>query len=645
MTGLCITGYVNRSVENFAKLIEGSGAAPARKNLHNDSMSELTQAAFAALTEQQRKSLKQVALNSTLKKTADNILLNQKDQELWFWADKLNISFLNAWLRLDSSIYFIHVYTSPHLVILEAIKNGNRDTSTWDNLLDEWCNYTKAILRFDLNNKKRSIIVTDDQLYAGILAVAKEWKLPLSLKAIEEQGSITISALDLYLLRMYVSQNEKIAGIEEEVRQSIARTHHLTMQPSELDISEILIRYFEKSNSITEFCQKGTAGLIPTSDNSVEAESIREPESYIYSEQDIDLQLENEKLLFQLHQSQESHENYILRYTASRKKLMSQSKKIKKILESLTGYWDIESIDVSDTDSSGATQIWKIKGLYDSEDVSTNIELESCTQSGITAITLKRIASGVKLPNWLKWPDEYASAERLPCIPSTGNAYEGTNAVLSSLSTSDWKKLRALIKHMIQALDATTDERYKVKTDRKTLKKGLERLCQVLNNWPTIVRYDGITLNDNLTSETYERLSLTLRNLCIGEHIWPLIDYRFSSVNPSKIFGENPRLEFLESTSAAFENWSVESDETLGRRLELRFAQPNAMDTEVWSVLSDRDRIMVSGIIGSLERQLATLRKESFSTSSSWAKWHALAETIKGILIINTRYPKDAAET
>ena len=198
---------------------------------------------------------------------------------------------------------------------------------------------------------------------------------------------------------------------------------------------------------------------------------------------------------------------------------------------------------------------------------------------------------------------------------------------------------------MIQALDATTDERYKVKTDRKTLKKGLERLCQVLNNWPTIVRYDGITLNDNLTSETYERLSLTLRNLCIGEHIWPLIDYRFSSVNPSKIFGENPRLEFLESTSAAFENWSVESDETLGRRLELRFAQPNAMDTEVWSVLSDRDRIMVSGIIGSLERQLATLRKESFSTSSSWAKWHALAETIKGILIINTRHPKDAAET
>ena len=117
MTGLCITGDVNRSVENFAKLIEGSGAAPARKNLHNDSMSELTQAAFAALTEPQRKSLNQVALNSTLKKTADNILLNQKDQELWFWADKLNISFLNAWLRLDSSIYFIHVYTSPHLVI------------------------------------------------------------------------------------------------------------------------------------------------------------------------------------------------------------------------------------------------------------------------------------------------------------------------------------------------------------------------------------------------------------------------------------------------------------------------------------------------------------------------------------------------
>jgi hypothetical protein len=221
-------------------------------------------------------------------------------------------------------------------------------------------------------------------------------------------------------------------------------------------------------------------------------------------------------------------------------------------------------------------------------------------------------------------------------MPTAGGPYAGNNAILSRLSTSGWARLLLLIKNLITHLESSTDIKLPERTDKKALLAGFKRLLATLANWPVVFRFDEIQLIGNDRSNGYQALGIRLSNLSLGQHSWAELEYRVSTVdqNPS-LFGENPRLEFHESSRAALQNWFAESQDSKGKKLELRFAKPDAMDVDVWKKLSETDRLLIAGLVGNLPVQLDLLKKNNLTLLLPWQDWLSLSKSLREILAKN----------
>ncbi|WP_163008240.1 hypothetical protein, partial [Pseudomonas viridiflava] len=113
--------------------------------------------------------------------------------------------------------------------------------------------------------------------------------------------------------------------------------------------------------------------------------------------------------------------------------------------------------------------------------------------------------------------------------------------------------------------------------------------------------------------------------------------YSLATVDHDDTFGQNPRLEFDESARDVLENWFAESEDGRGLRLELRFARPDALDTNVWQILSDSDQILLAALVSNLTTQLNTIKTQCPEDVQRWEDWHDLADVVKAIMIHNLR--------
>jgi len=118
------------------------------------------------------------------------------------------------------------------------------------------------------------------------------------------------------------------------------------------------------------------------------------------------------------------------------------------------------------------------------------------------------------------------------------------------------------------------------------------------------------------------------------------VEYRISTIDEHEdSFGQNPRLEFPRNAQQYLENWFIETNDFRGPRLELRFSRPDAMDTNIWSSLAEKDQVLIAGLISSMPIQFADLSKTEIDTSAKWPAWTDLALSIATILAVRA-YPQ-----
>jgi len=354
--------------------------------------------------------------------------------------------------------------------------------------------------------------------------------------------------------------------------------------------------------------------------------------SYNDNEETSDIELELELTISQLHQTQEDLEQATYTLMNNSIEINALTNRIFRLTEGIPDFWEADSIEiklVKDTKNAKVIQ-WNAINSHLGNKLHPRISFTTSYAAGITAITFQR-----KETSDFTYFQTNETSQEFTCLPVHGALTDKNNAMLSALGTSDWKAINILIPKIARTL--RTEILHDIPKEAAALTvDGLVKLQSILRAWPSLLRYDSIKLIDTVNTSEYQALDFLIENLEIGSQNIKTFCYRLSSVNePDKAFGQYPRLEFNEDTKGSFENWFIESDDERGKRLELRFADPNQMDIGVWRRVSDRDRLLIVAIISKLPEKLKSLRV-THENHAKWEDWINIANMMKAILITTT---------
>lgn len=345
---------------------------------------------------------------------------------------------------------------------------------------------------------------------------------------------------------------------------------------------------------------------------------------------------ENKLLLEKLHEAQEAYELLMQQEALNVQTLTAQSSRLKKILQKIPTHWEVEHVNIERIPDTGSAEVvqWNIRNAYLGDEFVSLIKLKTHLFNDRLELFIQRTD---KSSHWITWPHDFADKELFPCIPNHGHAHQGSNLLLSSLGTRDWENLKILIKRMAGILSEEADIVIPENINASSLKAGLLKLANIFDNWPIALRYDSAALTKTIQTEHYRSLSIVLKNVSLGEKQWNEFEYNLATVDENGGFGQHPRLEFPESARDVIDNWFVESEDGRGIRLELRFARPQAIDSNVWRLLSDADQILIVALVSHLPVQLNHLERNTSRKSLNWKDWQALAHAMRDIMVSNMR--------
>ncbi len=341
---------------------------------------------------------------------------------------------------------------------------------------------------------------------------------------------------------------------------------------------------------------------------------------------------ENKDLLVQLHLAQEMIEILIEERHINQK----HRRRIDSFISKNPNYWECDSISINVVDND--TLRWIVTETYINDSYIPILRFDTTVCNGIGTIILYRSADYSPL---IKWPRTFAQSNRLPLVATQGPVMKQGNAILSELASSDWLMVCELARKVLKAVTTTELKRF-ADFDKSAFISGFSVMENLLQGWPALLRYDYVLISSTTNFDNYQSLSIILKNVRLGNKAWPVLEYKLASANGiNENFGQNPRLEFLEGCADVFHSWFAESDDDRGRRLEIRFAMPYAMDTNVWNLLHDEDKLLVTAIVVSLPIQLEDAIATGDLQGENCIRWKKVSESLRQMLIRNTSGGKE----
>ena len=238
----------------------------------------------------------------------------------------------------------------------------------------------------------------------------------------------------------------------------------------------------------------------------------------------------------------------------------------------------------------------------------------------------------------VRWPLPAKGEQDVTIIPvaQPGNEQQRLE-IFFDLSASDWRFFPSLARLLSNILPASPEVQGVSEAQRREFLAGLANFLALVSNFPAVLRYDRVALKQEQCHPTYEHLCLRLENLGLGEQLWPVFEFRLScaEIRPDS-FGMYPKLEFPEDAGQSpFEDWFEESCDELGPKLELRFALPWDMDTDVWGRLSPQDKFFVAALIQRLPAMLHGLQESGVPIGRAWNDWIQMAGEVQRILALH----------
>ncbi|MBO6688689.1 MAG: hypothetical protein JJ931_00865 [Henriciella sp.] len=173
-------------------------------------------------------------LGQTWSIAAAEVVLANAEQEVWGWADPLNLPFMEFWKEFDPRCRFVLVYGSPAKYISSEITRSADAIDRVDHILKRWTSFHSSMLSFYQQNQDRCIL-TDIRGFDGSAAPVAE--------TLTQKFDINASALDH---SEYCAETPTLEIISERI---MAPRHEQTELFSELQNSaDIAIGASSNSN-------------------------------------------------------------------------------------------------------------------------------------------------------------------------------------------------------------------------------------------------------------------------------------------------------------------------------------------------------------------------------------------------------------
>lgn len=445
---------------------------------------------------------------------------------------------------------------------------------------------------------------------------AKLKKTEAELKAAKDKSN-TLDAQLKKALEELKASNEKAAKLDLQAKKTAEELKLANDKAAKLDaLSKKTVEELKASNDkaakLDAQLKKTQADLKATSDKL--ATEGKQKVSALESQLK-DVNEENELLLEQLHLVQEELERYYLNLKqAEADKLQVQNtvaeleKRLARVFERYPDHWVCEQVSVLPLPAEGDTEVaeWTLKELETAGRYIPELKVKTVLRNGKAGLLILRDDEGNGPLE--RWPAAFAQTEELPCMVTEGGPLSGSNLALSSLSPADWEVLKNVVVFLVSRLESTPPGRLPPGISGTRLMRALAEFAQALRNWPTLMRFKDISIAPIHSIPNYAGLSIDLKGAKLGDQKLDQLSYRLASVDTvAGNFGQDPRLEFPESSRSVLKTWFTETSDDRGQRLEIRFAKPSAFDMNVWNRLGAQDQALIAALLTAMPIQLGTL--------------------------------------
>lgn len=337
-----------------------------------------------------------------------------------------------------------------------------------------------------------------------------------------------------------------------------------------------------------------------------------------------------------LHQAQEISEQLINLQKLSDKKIKLIEKRLERFLEKNANYLDFNIVAITENTLKRNIQstIVTLKEVEINSQFFENLHIAIFSDKAqeITGIFLR--VNDDSSP--FGFPASNVDSLGFQLSVPDGKLENDLIERLSSLGTTDWNTAKSIFVLLEKLFTEYTDSLGTLGKHSSKVLAYIRTQAAKFSNWPATLRFDCISTGKIRHTENHHSLQIRIENLSIAQKYYSEFEFRLSTItNENSDFGSHPRLEFSETCKDMIENWYAESTDENGQKLELRLAAPNALDTEVWNLLSDNDRLLITGLIGKLPKLVESLAKAEPSISMRWADWCSLAIDTRTIFVKN----------
>ncbi|WP_155642336.1 hypothetical protein [Pseudomonas alabamensis] len=656
MTIFCISPNTPNSTNRFEAAFANAGVASAQSS-HKSADISIQQWQTRVLAQHPlswRENFSKENIDKKSIKLAIEVL-SANPEDHWFWASEDSLQFIDFWKAMDEKIKFLLVYTDIKVYLANLLEHGELDSNHLSEIIGIWVERTEKIRLFQKGDPERCVLVWNEETDAQARSVVKlltEKKKSSSGKATSKTSKASPVQNEVHAYIVAQILNDYPDAVQLSNTMSALLTKHIpdTQLSPVKNIAKIVdyIRSSKYQATDEALNKRKKSNRTFSADNTVrfdalETEKLSLQESFSQLAEEHErlktnaenqleqVRSENESIMYQLHNCQEQLEKAYINSRAAQKHNVNLAKALAALSKKLPDFYHFESIHVLP--------------IAGNDHLHTQWHIENCIING-KFIPQIRFHTGVFQGNfgiifhhpftdWLTTPKDATQDNMLRCIPEKNTVYDGNNLPLTSLSTSSWRSLKALLGSLVQEWNNSNDLNMGSNIENKILKPYFSNLYQTLDAWPNVLRYDDIDVLAEIETETLNRLELRLRNASIINDQWEEVHYALSSIDNPGSFGTHPKLEFPKSSPSALDKWYPETIDERGSRLELRFKQPNVMDTEVWNVLSGKDQILIASLLTSLKAQLTELVRGEKIDRDGFQKWHDLSTKIKNIMSKN----------
>ncbi len=355
---ILVVGHPLSAYENVIALLESAGINAAKPSKNEKMLpSDISKALLKTHQSHanSNEEIHQLAVSPVWNGLALDLFLGNVDQKLWCWADSEAIALLDYWKSLDNKLAFMFVYDSPTEFLIRASKEKkNLSAKQFEEMLQEWKQYNKAILNFYYRNKEKSILVHTRQVeenkhhYLEHLntAIGLPIDTTVNCTALSEQTDISTphkNAIDHKMLHYFFAQNiiqefPEIVEVYEEL-QSVATLFfedtlqpHTSMQEMFLNTLKVEDHYAQTLGTYESSLQDTQQEL---EEQKTTLEQTKQHNETIAKEKD-EQEEENQLLLTQLHLVQEEIEKHYIKNQKELQEISKEQEALKQEKEKLT---------------------------------------------------------------------------------------------------------------------------------------------------------------------------------------------------------------------------------------------------------------------------------------------------------------------